>query len=42
MKRAIALANEWNSITWMRIVAVAATATFVAYMCFQETIKGWF
>jgi hypothetical protein len=42
MKRAIAVLYEWNSITWMRIAAVAATATFVTYMCFQEIIQGWF
>jgi hypothetical protein len=42
MRRAMAAFNVWNRITWMRIGAVAATATFVAYMCFQETIKGWF
>jgi hypothetical protein len=26
----------------MRIAAVAATATFVTYMCFREIIQGWF
>jgi len=40
MKRVVESVREFRAVTWLRLLAIAVTAVFVALMCLMDQIRG--